>query len=513
MLPAQWNPDSDSAATDIPTQAETNAPPQSGAAATQSQPQTISMAAAPRSLSSPVQSVSGKSDTTRTAARDTKQQMPSNPVATPVISNAASVPLPAVAASPSRIPQQDSSAQTVIANPLPTPQQDVPAHAVTASASPLPQQNPASQADPKSASPTADSSEGTNKPQTETTAVPSADAASVRTTPQEFADQLKANPEAAKSGAAQRSPAGDASSANGIAGAAAVAVSNGTAVADAVQSALPVSIAPLPAVGDVFQLPDAGALTKSSAGDPSSKNLSALNGTGDGKDKQSDVASASPNSSAHNSTTNNQAVQRTDATLSHAAPDASKPASSSSSQMQGVAVQGAPRAAEPATARSGALPQPARAGEQEAQAHASETLPTSGLDTAGVVQKMSETEMRVAVHSTDFGAVSIRTSLSEQQMMTQITVDHSDLGRALSAHASAMEDRLGNELGVRALVQVNHSAMSSSGNGGNSHQGGQRNLAASHMSNEIAPEFAESDDPDVDVIANVAGDSRLDIRA
>lgn len=513
MLPAQWNPDSDNTATDTPAQAEADAPPQSGAAATQSQSQINPTAAAPGSLSSTVQSVFGKSTTTRAATRDTKQQMVSNAATISVISNPAAFPPPAVTALPSSIPQQDSAAQALTANPLPIPQQDLPVQAVTASPSAIPHLDSAAQADPKLASSPVDPTKETNKSQTEITVAPSADAASVHGTPQASADQFKADAQAAKSASTQEAPAGALSSSDSTAGVTAAALGNGIAAADAMQSALSASIAPLPAIGDTFQLPDTASQAKSSAASASTKALTGVNGSGDGKDKQSDAATASPSPSAHNSTSSNQPVQRTDSNFSHAAPDTSKPASSSAQQVQGIAVQGAPRAAEPASGRTGEVPQPARSAGQEALAQASETSATSVVNTASVMQKMSGTEMRVAVHSTDFGAVSIRTSLSEQQMTTQITVDHSDLGRALSAHASAMENRLGNQLGVRALVQVNQSAMSFSGEGGNSPRSGQKSLAASQGSNEIAPALAESDDPGVYGTANAAGVSRLDIRA
>ena len=39
--------------------------------------------------------------------------------------------------------------------------------------------------------------------------------------------------------------------------------------------------------------------------------------------------------------------------------------------------------------------------------------------------------MRVGMHSTEFGDISIRTTLSQQQMLAQISLDHSDLGPTL----------------------------------------------------------------------------------
>ena len=126
---------------------------------------------------------------------------------------------------------------------------------------------------------------------------------------------------------------------------------------------------------------------------------------------------------------------------------------------------------------------------------------------------MSETEMHVAVHSTEFGAISIRTSLSQQQMMTQITVDHGGLGSALSAHVPAIEAKLGSELGMRTLVQVNHSAMSFSGERGQSSQSGQRSFQPAPALPEFVPSPVESDEPGLALAAITAGVDRLDVRA
>ncbi len=66
-----------------------------------------------------------------------------------------------------------------------------------------------------------------------------------------------------------------------------------------------------------------------------------------------------------------------------------------------------------------------------------ETVASSSINTARVIQSMSETEMRVGMHSSEFGEISIRTTVSQQQMLTQISLDHSELSQAISAHVSA----------------------------------------------------------------------------
>jgi hypothetical protein len=112
--------------------------------------------------------------------------------------------------------------------------------------------------------------------------------------------------------------------------------------------------------------------------------------------------------------------------------------------------------------------------------------------------------MRVAVHSADFGAVSIRASLSPQQMMAQISVDHSDLGRELSNQASAMEARLGSELGLRATVHVSQSTTAFSGGGGNSGESDQSSFKTLAVESRNLPaQQTQSDE------ANLSGNSGL----
>jgi len=71
----------------------------------------------------------------------------------------------------------------------------------------------------------------------------------------------------------------------------------------------------------------------------------------------------------------------------------------------------------------------------------------AGINSARLIQTMSESEMRVGMHSAEFGDISIRTSVSQQQLTAQISVDHSELGSAISAHLPSLQSKLGSEFG------------------------------------------------------------------
>jgi hypothetical protein len=91
-----------------------------------------------------------------------------------------------------------------------------------------------------------------------------------------------------------------------------------------------------------------------------------------------------------------------------------------------------------------------------AESSAPEQTVTQSINTARVIQSMSESEMRVGMHSSEFGDISIRTSVSQQQLMTQISVAHSDLGTAISAHIPSMQEKFSNDFGLHASIEVSH---------------------------------------------------------
>ncbi len=136
----------------------------------------------------------------------------------------------------------------------------------------------------------------------------------------------------------------------------------------------------------------------------------------------------------------------------------------------------------------------------------------SGLNTSQIIQNLGQTEMRVGMHSSEFGNISIRTSVSQQEMTAQISLDHAGLGQAIAAHVPTMQTRLGESYGLNTSIQVNHQGASSSGQG-NASQGEQRAYAPSARV-ESAAAAAE---PDVGMLSAAAASTgsgqRLDIRA
>ena len=142
----------------------------------------------------------------------------------------------------------------------------------------------------------------------------------------------------------------------------------------------------------------------------------------------------------------------------------------------------------------------------------SESAGMSGISAARLIQTVGASEMRVGMHSSEFGDISIRTSVSQQQMQTQISVDHNELGKALSAHIPNMQAKLGSEYGLHATIEVNQSGTSFSSDGDRSQQHPQR---TSVRPVELVDGAATGQDEMISLRGStVASDSyRLDIRA
>lgn len=136
----------------------------------------------------------------------------------------------------------------------------------------------------------------------------------------------------------------------------------------------------------------------------------------------------------------------------------------------------------------------------------------SAINSARLIQNMNETEMRVGMRSAEFGDISIRTMVTQQQMQTQISVDHSELGSVLSSHIASVQTKLGADYGLHASIEVSQGGASFSSDQGQSSQR-EYKPSAPAMQFEMAGSATESDRPAMRPLPVVADGSRLDIRA
>lgn len=108
-----------------------------------------------------------------------------------------------------------------------------------------------------------------------------------------------------------------------------------------------------------------------------------------------------------------------------------------------------------------------------------EPLAASGINAVKLIQSMGESEMRVGMHSPEFGDIAIRTTILQQQMVTQISLSHNDLSQAISAHVATVQAKLGQDYGLHASIEVNNQGSSLSGD-------------AQHASQQEQPRFSRS---------------------
>ena len=154
-----------------------------------------------------------------------------------------------------------------------------------------------------------------------------------------------------------------------------------------------------------------------------------------------------------------------------------------------------------------------RSDSPSSQVDGTEAAPASGINSAKLIQNMSETEMHVGLRSTEFGDISIRTLVSQQQMQAQISLDHGDLSQAILAHVSTVQTKLGNEYGLQASISVNHQGAAFSGDSSQSSQREQRAFTKSVRAESIsAVAEPDSGSSSSSLVAAVDG-SRLDIQA
>jgi len=251
-----------------------------------------------------------------------------------------------------------------------------------------------------------------------------------------------------------------------------------------------------------------------------SKNANLTNAADAGINKTGLTASGSHDASSAGGQSSGQSPQGMQGDSSQSVSTLPKAADSSTFQLQAqtVVTPGPAHEITAATRTPDGLADAPRATDQRevpgsTQSDSGEGMTTSGINSAKLIQAMSGTEMRVGMHSSEFGDISIRTSVSQQQMLAQISLDHSELSQAMSAHISSVQAKLGDEYGIHASIEIDNQGSSLSGDSGQSSQR-QHGSSAGLTRGESAADPAEADMGISTGMLVAAGNGRrLDIRA
>lgn len=147
---------------------------------------------------------------------------------------------------------------------------------------------------------------------------------------------------------------------------------------------------------------------------------------------------------------------------------------------------------------------------------AGEAVAPGSINVAKLIHRVNETEMQVGMHSAEFGNIAIRTSVANERLTAEISLDHNEMGKALANQLPGLQSKLGGEYGINARIEIHENSAGFSGglNQGSSQQSQQqwRPPSQSLPQFQAAREAEQITAPRVS--RSVAGnDDRLDVRA
>jgi hypothetical protein len=110
-------------------------------------------------------------------------------------------------------------------------------------------------------------------------------------------------------------------------------------------------------------------------------------------------------------------------------------------------------------------------GSVSSQSDLTPVVPLGSVQTAHLVQHLSETELRVGIQAGEFGKIDIRTSVSQNQLSAQIYVEHGELGKALAEGMSQLHEQLSTAHHMDAQIELYNTGSSySNGSDRQQHQ-------------------------------------------
>ena len=118
----------------------------------------------------------------------------------------------------------------------------------------------------------------------------------------------------------------------------------------------------------------------------------------------------------------------------------------------GAVAQTDPKAAPHGSSESGSESAASTAASGAAQSW--DASATQVVHRAQLIQAMHQSEMRMGMNSAEFGNISISAAVSHQMLSAQISLNHAELSRALTAQLPDIEKKLGNAYGLPSRVEV-----------------------------------------------------------
>ena len=255
--------------------------------------------------------------------------------------------------------------------------------------------------------------------------------------------------------------------------------------------------APAPNIVDVQQVISAVTATAAQAASNASThvavNLPAIPSGGKqiaavhppGETRTSATASESVSSKPHSASASERARSEAENQPQHsvaAAAGAETPANSSGNDSPSAQSKAFPSPVQVAGAFQSATTENHESPDIPSQAPANSAIPSSPqptpspavlVNSASLLDQMGKSELRLGMRVGDFGNVEIHTQMDRQQFKAEISVEHRDLGRALSAELPSLQQKLREQ--DMPMISLN---LTGQGAGGSEAQSGYRNSAA-----------------------------------
>lgn len=91
------------------------------------------------------------------------------------------------------------------------------------------------------------------------------------------------------------------------------------------------------------------------------------------------------------------------------------------------------------------------------QGETAAVYPTSVINSAKLIERIGEAELRVGIRAGEFGSVDIRTSMVHNQLTAEISVERGELGRVMAAELPGLQNRLSEQrVPVANITVQNH---------------------------------------------------------
>ena len=292
------------------------------------------------------------------------------------------------------------------------------------------------------------------------------------------------------------------------------------------QSAIPFDLAtsmPAPAVSTPQIVDPSPVQTTAAKSSPAQSQASAISATPEtsgtaANPKTVEAASgakAQPRKDDSTSSTNSQAADPANAAAPAKASDASA-SFSVASQPASTGDSKTATANSPAKAPDQSNDQPtghhdaesASVAPGQTMADAQAAYPTSAVNSARLVERMGESELRLGIRAGEFGSVDIRTSMVRNQFTAEISVERGELGRVMAAELPGLQNRLSEQRVPFANITLqNHTGSQSSASEQQRPRDGQPLYAATNSTSSQN----EGPMPAVVALEGTTPASRLDI--